>query len=146
MNKTVNVILSRIKRFQNNMARYTWNNIFQKRWQCICHNCWWYTISDPIEITGNFNTFFTSVGKNLQKKIPPTKKTSVDYLEKPNSENFIIAPTTSDEINYFFKIGIHSMKGWIATMRHGFTRQKSTKRLQHTGNLFRKNLQLKDVC
>ena len=28
-------------------------------------------------------------------------------------------------------------------MRHGITRKRSTKRLQHTGNLFRKNLQLK---
>ena len=30
--------------------------------------------------------------------------------------------------------------------RHGVTRKRNTKRLRHTGNLFRKNLQLKDVC
>ena len=30
--------------------------------------------------------------------------------------------------------------------RHGVTRKKSTKRLQLIENLFRKNLQLKDVC
>ena len=30
--------------------------------------------------------------------------------------------------------------------RHGVTRKRKTKRLSHTGNLFRKNLQLKDVC
>ena len=29
---------------------------------------------------------------------------------------------------------------------HGVRRKRSTKRLQHIGNLFRKNLQLKDVC
>ena len=46
----------------------------------------------------------------------------------------------------FFKIGIHSVQGLTVTMRHGVARKRSTKRLQHTGNLFRKNLQLKDVC
>ena len=34
------------------------------------------------------------------------------------------------------------MQGWTATERHGVTRQKSTKRLKHPGNLFRKNVQL----
>ena len=46
----------------------------------------------------------------------------------------------------FFKIEIHSMQGWTATKRHGVTRKRSTKRLKHTGNPFRKNLQLKDIC
>ena len=30
--------------------------------------------------------------------------------------------------------------------RKRVTRKRHTKRLRHTGNLFRKNLQLKDVC
>ena len=38
------------------------------------------------------------------------------------------------------------MQGRTATMRHGVTRKGSTKRLKHRGNLFRKNLQLKDIC
>ena len=38
------------------------------------------------------------------------------------------------------------MKDWAATIRHEVTRERSAKRLQHIGNLFRKNLQLKDVC
>ena len=38
------------------------------------------------------------------------------------------------------------MQGRTATMRHEVTRKRSTKRLQHIGNLFRKNLQFKDVC
>ena len=33
------------------------------------------TITDPIEIAQNFNNFFTSIGPNLHKKIPPTRKT-----------------------------------------------------------------------
>ena len=58
------------------------------------------TITDPVEIAQNFNNFFTSIGANLQKKISPTKENFTDYLKKPNLENFVIAPTTSDEISY----------------------------------------------
>ena len=49
-------------------------------------------------------------------------------------------------IGAFFKTGIHSMQGCTATTRHGVTRKEAQKRLQHTENLFRKNLQLKHVC
>ena len=38
------------------------------------------------------------------------------------------------------------MQGSTVTTRHGVTRKRSTKRLKHTGNLFRKNLELKVVC
>ena len=39
------------------------------------------------------------------------------------------------------------MQGLTATTRHGVTKKKKAqKRLQDTENLFRKNLQLKDVC
>ena len=38
------------------------------------------------------------------------------------------------------------MQGEIATTRHGVTRKEAQKRLQDTENLFRKDLQLKDVC
>ena len=47
--------------------------------------------------------------------------------------------------NFFLKIGIHAMQCWTATMRHGVTRKRSSKRLKHTQHLFRKNLQSKDV-
>ena len=50
------------------------------------------------------------------------------------------------EVFFLFLIGIRSMKGWTATTRHGITRKRSTKRLQDTGNLFRKNLLVKNVC
>ena len=43
----------------------------------------------------------------------------------------------------FFLIGIHSMQGFT---RRGVTRKRSIKRLKHTGNMFKKNLQLKDGC
>ena len=72
----------------------------------------------------------------------------VNWYEIHSGYNTVL--TNGDVIlsseNDFFLIGIHSMQGWTATMRHGVTRKRSTKRLKHTGNLFRKNLQLKDVC
>ena len=40
---------------------------------------------------------------------------------------------------------IHSMKGQIATTRHGVTRKRTTKRLKDKGNLFRKSLQLQGL-
>ena len=63
------------------------------------------TLTDPIEIAQNFNNLFTSIVTNLQKKIPP-KKNFTDYLKKIKHENFIIAPTTSDEISDL----IHNLK------------------------------------
>ena len=38
------------------------------------------------------------------------------------------------------------MQGRTATTRLGVTRKRVPKRLKPTGNLFRKNLELKDVC
>ena len=38
------------------------------------------------------------------------------------------------------------MQDWKAATRHGITRKRSTKRLKHTRNFFRKNLQLIGVC
>ena len=38
------------------------------------------------------------------------------------------------------------MQGRTATTRHGVTRKEAQKGLQDIENLFRKNLQLKDVC
>ena len=44
------------------------------------------------------------------------------------------------------KNGIHYIQDWKSTTRHGVTRKRSIKREKHTGNLFRKNLKLKDAC
>ena len=45
----------------------------------------------------------------------------------------------------FFFTEIHFMQGRIAITRNGVTRKKNSKRINHTGDLFRKNLQLRDV-
>ena len=46
-----------------------------------------------------FNNFSTSIGKNLQNKIPPTKKTFTDYLNRLSLGNFTIGVTSADEIS-----------------------------------------------
>ena len=38
------------------------------------------------------------------------------------------------------------MQGETATTKQGIKRKRSTKRTQQTGNLLRKNLQIKGVC
>ena len=40
---------------------------------------------------------------------------------------------------FFFEIGIHSMQEWTTTTRHKFAKKRSSKRLKHTSNLFRKS-------
>ena len=56
-------------------------------------------ITAPTEMAENSNIFFTSIRKNLQNKIPPTKKTFTDYLKTPNLENFTACLTSADEIS-----------------------------------------------
>ena len=51
-----------------------------------------------------------------------------------------------EDSRIFYLTGIYYMQGWTATTWGGVTRKRNTKRLRQTGNLFRKNLQLKDVC
>ena len=41
---------------------------------------------------------------------------------------------------------IQSIQGWTSTIRQRVKRKRSTKRLKHTGNMFKKNLQFKDDC
>ena len=92
-----------------------------------------------------------SCGKVYQPLLffhPPSSWYSPLSLEICNPPLSTLPPldtTHHPKIPDFFLIGIHSMQGWTATMRHGFTRKRCTKRLEHTGSLFKKNLQLKDV-
>ena len=69
-----------------------------------------------------------------------------DGCNDGNVEDVYLVSFLHDNESFFFLTGIHSMQGWTATTRHGVTRKRNTKRLRRTGNLFRKNLPLKDVC
>ena len=68
------------------------------------------------------------------------------FCEKIESVRYTAALAITGAIQeLFLLIGVHSMQGWTANTRHGVTRKRSTKILKHAENLFRKNLQLKDV-
>ena len=57
------------------------------------------TITDQKHIAEHFNNFFTSIGKKLQKNIPPTKKHFSSFLKNSNNLTFFITPTTVEEVN-----------------------------------------------
>ena len=50
------------------------------------------------QMAEHFNQYFTSIGKNLQKSIPPTKRHFSGYLKGPNQNSFFIQPTTAEEV------------------------------------------------
>ena len=46
----------------------------------------------------HFNNYFTSIGKNFQETIPPTRKDYAQYLKTLSKSNFSIKPIKPDEI------------------------------------------------
>ena len=55
-------------------------------------------ISDPVIMANIFNKYFVNVGYNIDKSIPRTKKSALDYLKKRNPNSLFLAPVTSQEI------------------------------------------------
>ena len=56
------------------------------------------TITNIPQMPEHFNQYFTSIGKNLQKCIPPTKRHFPDYSKDPNQNRFFIDHTTAEEV------------------------------------------------
>ena len=50
----------------------------------------------------HFNQYFTSIGKNLEKSIPPTKRHFSDYLKDANQGSSFIQPTPAEEVKDIF--------------------------------------------
>ena len=53
---------------------------------------------DPNEISNVLNSYFSSIGKNLAKKIPNTNKHFSKFLGKSNANSIFFAPTTKFEV------------------------------------------------
>ena len=64
---------------------------------------------------------------------------SISYIEKGVLAHVV------DCLSLFFPLGFTPCKA-EQPLQGMELRKRSTKRLEHTGNLFRKNLQLKGVC
>ena len=56
-------------------------------------------ITDQKHIAEHFNNFSTSIGKKIQKNIPPIKKHFSSFLKNPNNLTFFITPTTVEDVN-----------------------------------------------
>ena len=55
-------------------------------------------VTDPVEMANLFNNYFVNVGSNIDKKIPRTKKSPLDYLKKRISNSLFLSPATLVEI------------------------------------------------
>ena len=109
----------------------------------------------PMDVTGFMRTsvweeHFEKIQDDSFYRITNLKLRHLNWLVLSTQRFTEIIEIPSFEVKrnefFFFLIRIHSMQCRTATTRHGVTKKRNTKRLSHTGNLFRKNLQLKDVC
>ena len=55
-------------------------------------------ISDPVKMANIFDKYFVNVGCNIDKSIPRTKKSTLDYLKNQNPNSLFLAPVTPQEI------------------------------------------------
>ena len=55
-------------------------------------------VDDPIKMADMFNNYFVNVGGNIDKSIPRTKKSPMDYLRNRIPNSICLAPVTEREI------------------------------------------------
>ena len=55
-------------------------------------------VTDPQKITSEFNKYFISVPKQVDKGIPFTRKSPVDYLQNRVDNSFFLSPADPNEI------------------------------------------------
>ena len=56
------------------------------------------SVTDPIQIANTFNSFFSSIGEDLQSKIHSSHTNFTRYLKNPNIYSIFISPTNSTEV------------------------------------------------
>ena len=55
-------------------------------------------IEDPVTIANIFNNYFSSIGDELARNIPPSNKQFVDFLGPSNDNSMFLVPTDRNEI------------------------------------------------
>ena len=55
-------------------------------------------ISNPVDISNSFNSYFTNIGVSLASNINPTHTLFSAYLHNPNSSSFFLPPTNPFEV------------------------------------------------
>ena len=61
------------------------------------------TISSPKEIAEEFDKHFTSIAKNIKKKLIKPKHDFSKFLKNPNRDSFFITPATEEEVTSSIK-------------------------------------------
>ena len=97
------------KYFEDNKrnCKAVWNGINEiiyskskaNAWEANCLLINGKAVSQPKYIAEHFDDCFTSITKELQKHIPPIKRSFSDYLKNPIAESFFLTPTTLEEIS-----------------------------------------------
>ena len=95
------------KYFEDNKrnCKAVWNGINEiiysksktNAWETNCLLINGKAVSQPKDIAEHFNDYFTSISKELQKHIPPTKRNFSNYLKNPIAKSFFLTPTTPEE-------------------------------------------------
>ena len=52
----------------------------------------------PTQISTTFNNYFSQIGTNLAKSIPPTRKKFYECLRSPNPSSFFFLPVIKEEL------------------------------------------------
>ena len=97
------------KYFEDNKrnCKKVWNGINEimyskskaNTWESNCLLINGKAVSHPKYIAEHLNDYVTSISKELQKHIPPTKRNFLDYLKNTIAESFFLTPTTPEEIS-----------------------------------------------
>ena len=61
------------------------------------------TINSAKEIAEEFNKHFTSIAKNIEKKLIKPNCDFSKFLKNPNRDSFFITPTTKEEVTSSIK-------------------------------------------
>ena len=83
------------------MVRNPWNYLFKKTGKTNNPSSLLInqkSLTNQQDMAEHFNNFFTFIGKNLQKTVPPTRKDYAQYQKTPSKSNFSIKPIKPGEI------------------------------------------------
>ena len=56
------------------------------------------TLTDCNDICENFNTYFSSIGMNLDAALPSTNNSPLQYMSNPQQNSFYLSPVSPEEI------------------------------------------------
>ena len=95
-------------------------------------------ISDDVEISNHFNTYFSTIAENLVKKVSWTAAKFADFLPQPTLNTIIFTPTSAEEIQSIIttmkpksSCGIHDIPSIVIK----FTPNNILQALSHIFNL-----------